>query len=474
MTRHRTTTAGCNPTTGKPSSGKPGTGKLSAGKPSAGKPSAGKPSASESWQHEFEELWKAQSRYLFRCCLLWNSGRHEHAEEAFSRAALRAFEKYPKYRGKLDNPRYWLRRLTFNTCMDLHRDESRRRSHLENATDVETLASPHSRSPAGDYLMAERWVHLRAALAELPNRLRTPMELHFLQDMSYSEVATALAISQVNLRKRIQQARALLRENLELYEAGNVVIRELKSNSPVTIPATPKTRVLPTAATVCPAIVRSFKGERRPGELLLDEPLTPRYRRKVEILENYIRRHPSGWKKRFELGKLLRANGHFDDAQRHFQVVASRQRQHLPASVYLAEIFALLDRGHEATLLYQRLAESTQTPATQLHLRAQAQACAGHFSSAAQTFKSAIDLESHNATHWIHLGRLRRDQGRLESSLKAFDQALALDPLNVATLILSHQPLVSIGQGAEARRRAEKALALEPTNILAKQACNRG
>jgi RNA polymerase sigma-70 factor (ECF subfamily) len=52
------------------------------------------------------------------------------------------------------------------------------------------------------------------AIDELPPWLREPVRLHYYQEKSYLEIALELGISYGNVRKRMSQARAILKEKL--------------------------------------------------------------------------------------------------------------------------------------------------------------------------------------------------------------------------------------------------------------------
>src|SRR6185295_17345791 len=65
----------------------------------------------------------------------------------------------------------------------------------------------------------------RDRIQSLPPRLRKVAELHLLGEMPYSEIADLLALTEVNVRKRMQEGRALLREHLQAYMEGDVRIQ---------------------------------------------------------------------------------------------------------------------------------------------------------------------------------------------------------------------------------------------------------
>ena len=65
----------------------------------------------------FWQLWERYQPYLYRCCLRWMGGNPADAEDACSRAMLKAWDKLPKYAAKLINLKAWLARLTHNLCV---------------------------------------------------------------------------------------------------------------------------------------------------------------------------------------------------------------------------------------------------------------------------------------------------------------------------------------------------------------------
>lgn len=65
-------------------------------------------------------LWQQYQDHLYRCCLKWMNGNRTEAEDALSRAKLKAWEKMQKLAKKIVNLKAWLTRLTHNFCIDIH------------------------------------------------------------------------------------------------------------------------------------------------------------------------------------------------------------------------------------------------------------------------------------------------------------------------------------------------------------------
>lgn len=80
----------------------------------------------------FWQQWQQYQDYLYRCCIKWMGGNPTDAEDALSRAMLKAWEKVQKYAGEIANFKAWLVTLTRNLCVDIHRERSRGANRVED------------------------------------------------------------------------------------------------------------------------------------------------------------------------------------------------------------------------------------------------------------------------------------------------------------------------------------------------------
>jgi RNA polymerase sigma factor (sigma-70 family) len=166
----------------------------------------------------FWELWGLYKPHLYQICLSHMVGVREDAEDALSRSMLRALDKLPRTGPQIENVRAWLSRLTVNLCADMHRERRRRARHLEP---IDVIPFADSRpvgddSPEDAFLNREAYVCMRHAVNDLPARLREPFALRFFHEMAYGDIAARLMLSNDNVRKRIQQARDILKQRLRL------------------------------------------------------------------------------------------------------------------------------------------------------------------------------------------------------------------------------------------------------------------
>jgi RNA polymerase sigma factor (sigma-70 family) len=174
-------------------------------------------------RNAFWHLWERYRDYLFCRCRTWMGGNLLDAEEALSLAMLKAWKKLPDYAAKITNLKAWLVRMVHNLCVDIHRQRQRSVRTIESIDAIaeqedETLSSTHT--PESAMLRHELEMYLRRAIKSLPNELRSPFLLRFYQKKSYADIAKQLATSEVNIRKRIQQARTLLKKQVNKYLAG--------------------------------------------------------------------------------------------------------------------------------------------------------------------------------------------------------------------------------------------------------------
>ena len=172
----------------------------------------------------FWDVWLLHQDHLLRQCLRIMSGNVADAEDALSSAMMRASSRYETYADEIINQRAWLSRLVRNSCIDHFRAEQRRHRLLERhapGSSARYYTEPQPVPPAGATLQPspeqkaiDRSLLSRLAedMRRLPDHLRRPLMMRFLQDKSYAEIAEALGLSNAAVRKRIQLARQRLRK----------------------------------------------------------------------------------------------------------------------------------------------------------------------------------------------------------------------------------------------------------------------
>ena len=169
----------------------------------------------------FWDLWEQHKGYLYRCCLRW-IGNPNDAEDVLSQAMIKAWEKVQEMASPIKDFKAWLTKLTYNLCMDLHRQHYKNSSRIESLDAIsagyqEELVSQEE-TPVLAATRRELDKFLLSAIDQLPPLLRETLIWHLQKELSYREIAEKLNISYENVRKRISQARAILRQKLQEYE----------------------------------------------------------------------------------------------------------------------------------------------------------------------------------------------------------------------------------------------------------------
>ncbi|MDZ8189408.1 MAG: sigma-70 family RNA polymerase sigma factor [Nostoc sp. ChiSLP02] len=175
-------------------------------------------------QTEFWYLWQQYQDYNYNRCLQWMGGNTNDAEDSLSRAMLKAWKKWPDYAGKIKNPKAWLTRLIHNLCMDIHRKRKRSEQGIENIEEIKVadnqILTSSVESPESDICRREMKAYLHHTIVALPPRLRDAFILRYCHQKSYRHIAKQLVISEENVYKRVQQARRILKKQLNKYLAG--------------------------------------------------------------------------------------------------------------------------------------------------------------------------------------------------------------------------------------------------------------
>lgn len=129
------------------------------------------------------------------------------AQEAFVRAyrALVSFDHSRPFRP-------WINRIVTNLAINW----LKQRRALTLPLEGQPIELPDaSNDPERAFLASERQAAVRRAILALPPHYRAVIELRHLQDLSYEEIASALAIPLSDVKSHLFRARQLLRQWLE-------------------------------------------------------------------------------------------------------------------------------------------------------------------------------------------------------------------------------------------------------------------
>lgn len=137
------------------------------------------------------------------------------AQDVTQQAMLRAFRYRDSFRG--DNLRAWLLSIVRNCCRDFWSERKR------EPTWVEYDEKEHAQAPGGESadaatIRAATHDDLERALTTLAPPLREALVMRELEQMSYREIAGALAVPIGTVMSRISRARDQLEQALRTGE----------------------------------------------------------------------------------------------------------------------------------------------------------------------------------------------------------------------------------------------------------------
>lgn len=203
--------------------------------------------------------------------------------------------------------------------------------------------------------------------------------------------------------------------------------------------------------------------------LILDKKPT-RIHQKLKTLTHYIQQHPSGWKKRLELAELLYQTGCWQEAIPEYRQVIQVQPQLIAVQLKLASILQFMGQPDDAVTVYKNIKKNIKKnrpdcePTCQ-HINGLIAICTNDIKTAVEAFESAAALQPENASHWLALGRLHREQNHPSAALSAFNQILSIHPDDVGALIHSYDALMTLGKTEFAEKQLDRLIELAPDDF---------
>jgi RNA polymerase sigma factor (sigma-70 family) len=129
----------------------------------------------------------------------------------------------------------WLCGIVRFLARDHRRVERRRQTLRERHVDA-APAAPPTPTPLDQALAREDDALLAAVVAELPDSQREPLLLHYVANLSISEIAQTLALAEDAVKQRLSRARAALRDEPR-FAAAALALAPLPSFSDATVTA---------------------------------------------------------------------------------------------------------------------------------------------------------------------------------------------------------------------------------------------
>ena len=146
------------------------------------------------------------------------------ADDACQEAFLKAWEALAGFRGG-SSFKTWLYRIAANRCLDLLRQEARRRSDSLDALGEDAPASLERLLAAPDDASrpAEQADLIEAVLGRLSSEHRLVLTLRESRGLSYDELAETLDCSLDAVKARLKRARAALEDIVRHFSARGLV-----------------------------------------------------------------------------------------------------------------------------------------------------------------------------------------------------------------------------------------------------------
>jgi RNA polymerase sigma-70 factor (ECF subfamily) len=158
-------------------------------------------------EDDWQDLLACRDRVF--CLCLGFAGNAADARDLVQESFAKALAHYNADRPA--NPQAWIMRIARNTCLD----QARRKKSRGPQHPISEWNAVDGRTPESEAGREEEIAIVRRAIAGLPGRLRDVLVMREYGELSYQEIALALAISAGTVMSRLNRAR---RSVLKFYQ----------------------------------------------------------------------------------------------------------------------------------------------------------------------------------------------------------------------------------------------------------------
>jgi RNA polymerase sigma-70 factor, ECF subfamily len=178
-------------------------------------PSESERSQAEGADESIAELVREHSRLVYRIAYA-ALRQHQDAEDATQETFLRVL----RYRSKLaevEDPKTWLARIAWRVAVERSKRHRARETSIESEPAALDVAAS---DPIADATVQQAQVaaNLEKMIRALPGKLRQPLILSTVEEMSPREVAAVLGINESAVRSRVFRARKILKKKLSQWD----------------------------------------------------------------------------------------------------------------------------------------------------------------------------------------------------------------------------------------------------------------
>jgi RNA polymerase sigma-70 factor, ECF subfamily len=151
----------------------------------------------------FDTFFKSEYPRLLRVLSAADLSADDALQEAFAKAAL-SWHRISQY----EDPAGWVRHVAVRRMLDERRSVRRKRAAIERLDALSEI----------DGVDRDASMDLAAAIGGLPTRQRVALSLFYLGGLTSAETGAAMGISAGAVRFHLHEARARLRERLEVRD----------------------------------------------------------------------------------------------------------------------------------------------------------------------------------------------------------------------------------------------------------------
>lgn len=355
----------------------------------------------------FWAVWREHEQFLLGLCRKWTGGDEGEAREMLHGGMLRAFERTGGSMEDIGNPRAWLAKVIKSYVVDTFRKRQRLPQYLVDPDFlIEVLDRDRPQlenSPDRSILRDESYLMLKAAIENLPDRLRSAMILRAYQEMPYKDIGEHLQITTDTARKRVQEARAILRIRIAGAEdsprpnrrphpggssprserrAADDILHSQQLNEEPTRFAHPVQIDLGAQGSIEWPVFRSRK------------PV--RIAQRLQTIRKYLDKHPTGWTRRREYAMLLEVQGNWLEAIREGLLTLSQQPHLVRFRIDVVRWMTVVGQKEEAIQLLKQGLQHTKHPIYYARLQARLLFLQGRYDDAIQLtgFRAADNTAS--------------------------------------------------------------------------------
>lgn len=170
-------------------------------------------------EHAFTCLVKAYQDKVFSMAFYMTKNRQD-AEDVTQEVFLKLWRTLGTYRGDA-SPQVWILQIAKHTCYDYLKTRGRRETeplyYEHDGQEVERPlpTTPEQSDPAKAAEQNERREQITQALMQLPPEQREVLILHYMQGLSYEQIARLAGQTQGTIKSRAFRAKKILKNILK-------------------------------------------------------------------------------------------------------------------------------------------------------------------------------------------------------------------------------------------------------------------